>query len=151
VLVPDRPLPAAKISILACAFSGLCIAGSGYALSAGSCASCQRASALLNGFNLAFFGILFYSALLVLSVFRRLALVSWGFALASGIHGALLLMLLLHHTICVPCMVTAAGAILGAIAFFPTQPRQFVPMGLAVAGVFIVERGTAPPGQVQQR
>ncbi len=81
-----------------------------------SCASCSRAGALAGGLPLGWAGVSGYTLLgLALMLQAEGAWRGFAWALPVGAHTALLALLARERIRCLPCLATAAGALLAAI------------------------------------
>jgi hypothetical protein len=94
----------------ACALS---VTGSLWAAAIPSeCESCQRASELVGGFNLAVLGVAFYTHLMTVLVLKGSPRYIFSCAmLAAGVHLVLMALLLSRRLLCPPCLLTTAGAL----------------------------------------
>jgi hypothetical protein len=103
----DRRLLAWMIG--ACVLS---IAGSLWSVIAPmECDSCEKASLLLGGLSIAPLGVLFYSHLMAVLIWRGSSrYVSWCVITAATIHILLLALLLSRRLLCPSCLLTAVGA-----------------------------------------
>ena len=109
-------------------------------LKARSCAVCDHASRLVGALPVAELGVVFYLALWISWMFAPGHPANFtGLAVALGVHGALLRLLLRHRLACTPCLLTAAAALVAtgtALAAHPVSMRAVLVLPAFVAVAF---------------
>lgn len=119
---------------------GLALACSVWAAWGGSdCRSCQGAAEIFHGRNVAVVGVLYYGLLLAVSlVTGPNVFVYSGIALATGVHGGLLAILIQSKLFCAPCIATALSAAAALVFAVIAEPANafrssFIIPGAALA------------------
>ena len=115
---------------------GLALVCSAWAAWGGSdCRSCQGAAEIFQGRNLPVVGVLYYGLLLAVSIVAGPNVVVYsGVALAAGVHGGLLAILIQSKLLCAPCIATALAAA-AALAFAViAEPANVVRSSLILPG-----------------
>jgi hypothetical protein len=99
------------------------------------CPSCDGAAEILRGRSLPTLGILYYSALLVCAGVCGPGLCLYsGIAIAAGVHGGLLAILLHSKLFCAPCIATGAAAMLALAAAIALEPQNAFRAGFILPG-----------------
>jgi hypothetical protein len=128
------------------------LAGSLYALLNEGCRVCSQSAELVGGLNLGAIGLGYYGLLLaaaaigLVSAPSRLSAIGargvmGGLLIAGGVHLTLVAMLLRNRVLCPPCLVTGAGALLGAAAVLVLNRRALIPSLVLVAAVSVAAYG----------
>jgi hypothetical protein len=128
------------------------LSGSLWALLSEKCTACSQSAELVGGLNLGAIGGGYYALLLIaalVSLGRRPGegssaesrLVRGGILFAGGVHLTLVTMLLRNRIFCPPCLLTAAGAFIGAFAVLALDPRHLARVTLLVALIAVMTYG----------
>lgn len=120
-LNPDLLLPAALAVSLCGSLGGIVYEK--------KCASCTKSASLTGDVNLGIVGTAYYGVLFVLALFfaaSATSAITVGVFAAAGLHLTLVALLARHKIVCVPCLVTAAGAFAGAVAIQAIHPVSWL-------------------------
>lgn len=112
------------------------LAGSAWAAWGGpGCRSCEGASELLGGRNVAVLGVLYYGILLGASLLCGPSVFVYsGVGVAAGIHAGLVSVLIQSQILCVPCIVTAVSAAVALVAAIVAEPANAFRASLILPG-----------------
>lgn len=121
----------------------------------GDCASCQAATALVHGKNLALLGMVYYGTLVVAAILLGPhPVVYGGTLLAASVHVGLAVLLLQAHVFCPPCVLAAISAILALGLAIRCEPANAYRASFVLPGIaLLVETGVllgGPPAALTE-